>query len=88
MLLSKVHPACHNVVNGIKPGNNSGTAHYLSVSGCGYKVGGSCEFHVASRGVTINFDFPAGGGEGHVLIVPKKSLKIFLARFAFLCFIN
>ena len=23
MVLSKVHPACHSIVNGIKPGNNS-----------------------------------------------------------------
>ena len=29
-------------------------------------------FHVASRGVAINFDFPAGGGGCHVQIVPIK----------------
>ena len=23
MLFSKVHPACHSIVNGIKPGSNS-----------------------------------------------------------------
>ena len=23
MVLSKVHPACHSIVNGIKPGSNS-----------------------------------------------------------------
>ena len=23
MVFSKVHPACHSIVNGIKPGNNS-----------------------------------------------------------------
>ena len=23
MVFSKVHPACHNIVNGIKPGSNS-----------------------------------------------------------------
>ena len=25
MLFSKVHPACHNIANGIKPGSNSNT---------------------------------------------------------------
>ena len=48
---------------------------------------GHVNFHVASRGVTIHFDFPAGGG-GHVKIVQIKSLKNLLARFTPLCFIN
>ena len=39
-----------------------GTAHYLSVREGPAKKGGHVNFHVASRGVTINFDFPAGGG--------------------------
>ena len=29
-------------------------------------VGGHVNFHVASSGVAINFEFPAGGGGGHV----------------------
>ena len=43
-------------------------------------------FHVASRGIAINFDFPAGGGGGggHVLIIKKN----FIARFVRSCFIN
>ena len=32
--------------------------------GAGYKVGGHMKFHVASRGVTINFFFPAEGEGG------------------------
>ena len=44
-------------------------------------------FHVASRGVTFNFGKPAGRG-GHVLSVPLKSFKIYLARFARSVFIN
>ena len=36
-------------------------------------------FHMASRGVAFNFDFPVGG---HVYTVPIKSLKTFLACFA------
>ena len=47
------------------------------------------KLHVASRGVTINFSFPAGGGGGgHVKIVTIKSLKIFLSRFARSVFVN
>ena len=51
-------------------------------------------FHVATSvcvcgggGVVINFCFPARG-VGHVLIVPIKSLKKILARFARSVFIN
>ena len=62
-----------------------GRAHYLNVKGGGLK--GQMNFHVASRGggVAINFGFPAWG---HVLIVPIKSLKNFLARFTQSNFIN
>ena len=42
------------------------------------------KFHVASRGVNVNFRFPAGGG-GHVKIVTIKSSFFsslaWLARF-------
>ena len=49
-------------------------------------------FHVACRGggVTINFDFPAGGGGGgwSCLNCSNKIIKNFLARFARTCFIK
>ena len=34
------------------------------------------QIHVARKGVTINFGFPAGRGVGHVKIVTITSLKI------------
>ena len=45
-------------------------------------------FNEASRGVTINFDFPAGGGGSCFNCSNKIILKNFLARFARSCFIN
>ena len=43
MVFSKVNPACHNIVNGIKPGSNSKktdkhAADYSKAVCCGVKV--------------------------------------------------
>ena len=34
MVFSKVHPACHSIVNGIKPGSNSKKADKLAADLC------------------------------------------------------
>ena len=42
MIFSKVHPACHNIANGIKPGSNSKTTDkgcrviYVRCINCSY----------------------------------------------------
>ena len=48
------------------------------------KVGGvHVNFHVTSRGVTINFDFPAGGGGGSCLNCYNKIIKNFPRSLSF-----
>ena len=64
---------------------NIGHLSILTSVGFRLEVGGHMNFHVASRGVTINFGFPAC--EGHVYIV-SKLLNFFLARFARLIIIK
>ena len=44
--------------------------------GAAKKVGGQMNFHVASRGVTFNFGFPAGGG-GSCVNCSNKIIRFF-----------